>query len=400
MKLDSLTTMPSERRTWRGRIKLAVLLFFCAPLFAVHRIAFALDGILFPQLRRAKEFDAIFIVGMPRSGTTLAHRLITAQRDRFTAMPLWELLFAPALCQKRLFLRLHHLDSLFGSFVTRAVEGLVERMAAQTKHIHSTGLFEAEEDQIGLMPFDGCFLRVIPFPKSDYSWQLGQFATRLPDGQRRYLLDAYLGLIRRHLAFRGSERIYVSKTPGFLTWIPLLKQSIPSARFVFTQRDAARCVASQLSSVESEIRSFGFDLRSPQILDPFLDLLTHYQHIVETSVEHFRSAPSQQAFVLPYKQLTRSPHRAIQAMLRHFEIECTLSDSKRLADAAITNSRYRSKHHYSMSDYPIPAERLEKLFKTNPEPATNLSRTPSLRLNEGNEPNEFLSPLSGPNRKV
>lgn len=156
----------------RSTISRWLLVALLLPIFAVHRIAFWLDEFVFPRLGKTALESPIFIVGLPRSGTTYFHRLLCSQRHAFTALPLWELLFAPALCEKHFVWFCYRVDSAVGAPIQRLLDFIGSICSKSMSSIHSTGLCDPEEDYLALLPFDGCFLRVLLFPLSANSWAL------------------------------------------------------------------------------------------------------------------------------------------------------------------------------------------------------------------------------------
>ena len=84
-----------------GRRAMLVRLLVFVPLVAsFHAVCFFLDGLLFPGLHRVAVRDPVFLVGHARSGTTLLHRLMSRDAERFSSFMLYELYF-PSLLQKR-----------------------------------------------------------------------------------------------------------------------------------------------------------------------------------------------------------------------------------------------------------------------------------------------------------
>src|SRR5262249_17423208 len=88
---------PAERSP-RGRRRLLAELLFAVPAVAgFHALCFALDWVLFPSLRRQPVRTPVFVIGHARSGTTLLHRLLSEDRERFSSFLLWELYFPSLL---------------------------------------------------------------------------------------------------------------------------------------------------------------------------------------------------------------------------------------------------------------------------------------------------------------
>ena len=82
---------------------------------------------------------------------------MASHTELYTSMPLWELLFAPALCQKYVIWGLYRADAAIGGPAIKTINWVQAKLAAKLDDIHPTGLTDPEEDYLGLFPFDGCF---------------------------------------------------------------------------------------------------------------------------------------------------------------------------------------------------------------------------------------------------
>src|SRR5262249_21447043 len=66
-----------------------------------NALCMKLDAWVFPDFRRHPVRSPVFIVGNPRSGTTLLHRLLCGDTERFVYFRTWEILL-PSLVQRKL----------------------------------------------------------------------------------------------------------------------------------------------------------------------------------------------------------------------------------------------------------------------------------------------------------
>mgnify|MGYP001813969927 CR=1 FL=1 len=130
----------------RKAIRSFLLAVLCTPVFLIHRIALRLDDWMYPSLRHVRITKPLFIVGLPRSGTTLLHRLIAGDRSVFTTMPLWELLLAPAACEKRFLRRLRTVDRWLDSPLWRILCAIERGISQSVRDVHATNLQSPEED--------------------------------------------------------------------------------------------------------------------------------------------------------------------------------------------------------------------------------------------------------------
>ena len=152
-----LTDRPSPRRL-AIHLGLLVLLTIWAIVNAFFLI---LDPIFFPRLRSLSIKDPVFIVGNARSGTTLFHRLLCEDRERFAYFRMWELLF-PSLIQKKTIRLLYStLESHFPQTHRRLLDW-ESRQLTELKRQHHIGVATPEEDEfLFLISFSSAMLTAV-----------------------------------------------------------------------------------------------------------------------------------------------------------------------------------------------------------------------------------------------
>jgi len=369
-----------ERPTKKRRSKAAPLIIaLLVPVVVIvllfHRLALALDRILFPHLREMTVRKPIFVVGLPRSGTTFTHRLLASHQSCFTTMPLWELVLAPALCQKYLLLGLKRCDKLIGAPLHRAVSWLEARLTAGIGEVHPTGLADPEEDYLALLPYDGCFLRVLVLPYAKSTWELAWF-TSLPAAKQRRLLKAYRGILQRHLAFRGQDLRFLSKNPSFTNWVSALSEEFPDACFVGLHRDLEQVIPSQLSSIRAGLALFGNSAHDPWLGQQFVGLLKQYQAKLCSDAVGLGHG----MLLLDYRMISESPREALVAIHRRFDLpDRDYEDSTRLNQLLMASRAYTSKHRYSLEEFGLQKSdlaggALESLARSPSDPTRSHSR--------------------------
>jgi hypothetical protein len=307
----------------------------------------------------------LFVVGLPRSGTTLAHRCLAAHRDTFTTFTLWELLIAPALCEKYLVRGASRVDRRFGRPIGRLVDRFERSLFGSLDAVHPTTLRSPEEDYLGLLAFGGCFLEVLAHPHRTSVWRLGHFSRRLSRGEQMRLVKRYRELVRRHLYFRGGDRHLLSKNPSFTSWMPALAEAFPDARFVGLRRDPTEALPSQLSSLREGLRFFGHDVSDPRIVRGFLFLLVHYRDELDRAAE----ALSESRFCgTDYRDLTADPIDWTARCLARLGYATTAEDRLRLERESRGARGYRSRHQYSAEAFGLTARQIRRAFHRRLQP--------------------------------
>jgi omega-hydroxy-beta-dihydromenaquinone-9 sulfotransferase len=350
------------------------LLVVLGLLNACNGLALALDRLLFPAFRRVSVKRPLFILGPPRSGTTLLHRLVASDSQQFTTFPLWELLFAPAICQKYLVLGLDRLDRWVGGplgWLLRRTERIV---FGSSERIHKTSLLLPEEDYLLLLPLRACFLLILAFPRCEGLWRLGRFDEAISPDVRRRVMKHYASLLQRHLYVRGTQRCILSKNPCFSSWIESLNEQFPEARFIGLLRPAEETVPSQLSSIRDEIRVFGDRVQDPELVGRFTDLLAYYyEHVIES----LDALPKSRAVLVRYQDLIALPAETTADSLAQLGYGVSSGFRTQLHAAERDVRQYRSRHRYALSEFGLSEAQIRDRFRAWAVDSGDTSADPS-----------------------
>ena len=324
-----------------------------------HRLALWLDAWLFRQQLSASLDRPVFIVGLPRSGTTYLQRLLSTQSHCLTTFPLWEAVFAPALCEKLLLAWLYRRFKRPADFLLSLIES---RLAASTEKIHSVGLFEAEEDFVALLAYDLCFLRVFLFPYDDRSWSLARCDT-LTEHQLDKFLRVYEGLLVRHQVFRHKR--VLSKNPSLTLWSEKLRARFPQATVIAMRRNPVEVVGSQLSSIEPALSWFGSRLREePALIERFVSMLEAYSghlDVLESRSRGLRPV-SKGSSVLDYEDLVQDPAKVVDSLVADLGIERDEARRTELAGLIARGKKYSSRHNYALENYGLDPQDISRRF--------------------------------------
>lgn len=351
---------------YEGRIKggsvqrwLVMLVFW--PLFlmvqGINGIGLMLDHVLFPDFRRVPVREPLFVVGVPRSGTTFLHRLL-ALDERFTTTALWELLFAPSITQRYFWTGLARLDRAVGRPLGRLLGWLERRLLGGLDDVHKTGLLDPEEDYLGLIPVWGCFLLVLVVPVPAL-WRL-TFLDR--DGsveEKVRVMTAYRRFIQRHLYFHGEHKQLLSKNPSFTPWLETLSQAFTDARFIGCLRNPNQAVPSQINSILIGAKLFDGRDTTAYWRQGFLAMLDYYYRHLLSALE---SMPSQRQSLSVMEELTKAPAATVLGFYDVFGWQVDEAFHTRLLEQDHKARKYQSAHTYSLENLGVDAETLNATF--------------------------------------
>lgn len=325
----------------------------------VHRIAFLLDDLFFPGWKDVEVKEPLFIVGIHRSGTTFLHNLLSKDEDRFATFSLWELLFAPAVIERKCFMALGAIDRALGGFGCRALIALEDVVLKDLRTIHYTGLFQPEEDELVLLSiFTSAFL-LLAFPFPDQLWALTRFDLDVPRHIQDRTMAFYKSCVQRHLYVHGPHKQFLSKNPQFSCKIDVINRTFPDSRIVCSVRNPYEAVPSLISLMTFSWENFSNDPQGDTLRDMLIEMAHHFYRHPMDRLAHW---PRERHAFLRFPDLTSDPKKAVTRIYKRFgmaispEFGATLDEHHRRARG------YSSKHSYSLSQYGLSHNTLRKLF--------------------------------------
>ena len=264
--------------SWRGRLLRLLLYVVFLPVWLLHWICLFLDEVLFPGYRRTVIERPLFILGVPRSGTTFLHRSISEDTERFTSVRTWEVFLAPSIVQKKFWLGMGWLDARVGHPGWRLIKWLEKKLFKSLEGVHDMDLEAAEEDYLLLLPMFSCFILFLPFTESRHIWQLARFDWEANDRDRQRIMKFYRACLQKHMYVFGHNKRYLSKNAAFASWPMSLHQQFPDAEFVICMREPDKTVPSLLGSIQSGADFFELDLLQGDLAAMLTDMMADYYH--------------------------------------------------------------------------------------------------------------------------
>lgn len=190
-----------------------------------------------PEVERQKLTRPIVIVGLPRTGTTLLHRLLASDSDRIRALMSWEALLPVPLEGER----------GTGKRITAAERGqaALKYMAPDFFAVHPIDARGPEEE---ILLLDLAFRSTVP----EATMRVPSFASWLEGADQspayREMARA-LKLLQWQRSPRGADWRWVLKTPHHLEWLEELPKVLDDPVIVWTHRAPNEVVGSFCSMI-------------------------------------------------------------------------------------------------------------------------------------------------------
>ncbi len=307
-----------------------------------NRLLMARDRETHPLVARQKIEKPLFIVGLPRTGTTLLHILLSA--DPAHRAPLtWEVLEPSPPTRPRSDKRIER---------TARDLAWLKYLAPDFGHIHPVGA-ELPQECVSLMSatflsdqFDTMYN--VPGYRA---WFLRQDLSPAYQFHRRFL---------QHLQLAQPDRRWILKAPTHMFALPALLSTYPDACFVQTHRAPLRAVAS-VSSLITMLRRIFSDAVDPVEIGQ--EALRYWSETIERFLPERDRLTADRVFDLPYAELQRDPVAAVRQVYEHFDWPFS-QETVRSMERVLTNqtSELRTFHHYDLSAFGLTLAQERRFF--------------------------------------
>ncbi len=340
---QTLTRAPVNRR----RLRVLLPLVAGLPLFEALTWGFlALDDILFRRYRRERVRQPLFIIGNPRSGTTLLHRLIALDDEQFTGFCLHEILF-PAITEQKLVGAVSRLDRRLGGALARLVSRFEDKVFSQLDQMHRIRLAQPEEDEFLLIHKFASPTLFMFFPGAQVLGPLWEYDD-LPEPFRRKLDAYYEAQVKRLLYRKGNGRRFLSKNTAFGAKIRSLAALFPDARFLYILRNPEVSIASTQDLFhtvwEAQLAHDQLEAQRRRVVEKAAELYRR-------ALEELEKIPDDRRHIVLYEDLVADPERAITKAYDALGLPLSDTYQTKLRQACEKARRYKSRHKYTLEQF-------------------------------------------------
>lgn len=358
---DFTTLKHAWKASWESGFRsprqiMAKTLYTAANLgvWGTNNFCYLADEVFFPAYREQPLNKPIFILANPRSGTTLLHRLMSLDEERFRSFKLYQTLF-PSIIAEKFISGAAALDRAVGSPVAKFVGFAESALFAFWKGIHGVG-FAKPEECVNLWLTTMLSPALYLFFPSQRPFERAEFVDRLPDEERRRWFEYYGATVKRLLYGSGPNQTFLTKNVLMTGAMATVLEGLPDARFAYLVRHPYETIPSLLSMFHAAMRMHSPDLPkdSPAMRNLARMLVDYYRYLMECR----KNLPPERFQIIRYQDLIANPMAVIESLYRDFEIPLDDATRARLIDACQNEKNRESGHKYSLEEYGLTREEI------------------------------------------
>ena len=301
-----------------------------------------------PAIRAEPITRPIFILGLPRSGTTFLHSLLG--QDRANRAPLaWQTIYPYPTSANSILKRDRRPRKVarqFRSFL---------RIAPNLRSLHP---LEADAPQ-ECIEITGQVIRSLRFDTTHY---VPSYARWLDAAGHR---EAYLFHKRflQHLQRQSGPGRWVLKSPDHIYAFEALQEVYPDARFVFVHRDPLEVLASVARLTEVLREPFAWSVDRHQIGRQVSERWEYGARLLIEASVRLRATP-ERIVHLRHRNLVSDPVAAVAAVYRHFGLEFTADAVRSIERFLAMRSKGGYGHNvYRLEDYGLRPDQERRRYR-------------------------------------
>jgi hypothetical protein len=319
-------------------LKTDVLETLCA------RLQMERDRQLYPNIARREIREPLFIVGLPRSGTSVLHRLLGADPEHRCPL-MWEVRSPspPTRVDEKRRIQSATQSCKFFNWLVPTF-----------RHAHTVGA-EVPQECVSLMTptflsdqFDAMY-----YVPAYRTWFFRQDLRPAYQYHRRFL---------QHLQFRRAARRWILKAPTHMFAMPALLSVYPDAVFVQTHRTPVDSMAS-VSSLVTILRSAFSDAVDPLIV--CREAIDYWSETMKKFLRERDRLANNRICDIQYDEIRREPIRAVRRIYEYFGWSLSHEAERRMRVLVASQAKRQSANHrYDLSQFGASADRVLSAFAT------------------------------------
>ena len=300
----------------------------------------------YPEITRVRPVRPVFILGLPRCGTSLLHALMGSDPSVRTPLQ-WEVA-APSPPPEAATFDSDPRAAAFDAYVDKEFVG----KWADVRKAHPIGARIPQECGMiletafcGINP--SMLFKVQPF----FEWYVQADTTYGYEVHRMWL---------QHLGWRNPRRYWVLKVQEHMYHLPELLKAYPDALFIQPHRDPVTVMAS-ISALIRTIRSVSFEAQDATALGEEMLRLWHEGQV--RMMAYRKAHPSLRVYDMRYKDLAANPVEAVHAAYRFHDMEFTDAAAAAIRRWLVENPADKhGRHTYRLEDFNLTESRIRDVY--------------------------------------
>jgi hypothetical protein len=304
------------------------------------------DRARFGDIARVPIVRPVFILGLPRCGTSVLHALMGA--DPTVRTPLqWEVA-VPSPPPDATTFDTDPRAAAFDAFVDKEFIG----PWADVRKAHPIGARIPQE--CGMMietAFCGINPSMLFRVPAFFEWYLEADTSYGYEVHRMWL---------QHLGWRNSRRYWVLKVQEHMYHLPELLRTYPDALFIQPHRDPVTVMAS-ISALIRTLRSVSFATQHPHALGEEMLRLWHEGQV--RMMAYRKAHPELRVFDMRYKDLAARPIETVRAAYEFHGMEFTDAAAEAMGGWLRENPADKhGRHAYRLEDFGLTEARIREVY--------------------------------------
>ncbi len=314
-----------------------------------NRLNYVNDRKTWPEIADEKIAKPVFIVGMPRTGTTILHDILAADPDNKAPMT-WEAMFPSPPPEADSFERDPRIAACAATFPD------VDAQIPAFKAMHPMGA-ELSQECVTMMGETMCT------PLFHNQFRVPTYEDWVDyEADWNHVYDFHIKQLQ-HLQFRNPGTRWVLKTGAHMWGLEHLLETYPDARIVFTHRDPVKTMTSY-ASLTALVRSMGSDEVDPvEIAD---DWTRRIKHVLEHAIE-VRGAnayPDALFYDMHFEDFVLDQFALIEKIYDAFGLPMTETGAAMMKEFIADNPKGKHGiHRYSPEEFGVVPEEIREAFR-------------------------------------
>ncbi|MFC2176104.1 sulfotransferase [Bacteroidota bacterium] len=297
-----------------------------------------------PKVLETKVNRPLFIIGFPRTGTTLIQNLLALSSDR-RALQFWEIMNPIPVSKNR------KLDVLKRKRRAAFRLGVANFALPEMKYLHEVKVDSYEE----------CWPMMInQFTAGNWEMmnRFPEFGKWMQQADLRYAYEEYKKYLQILISAEPDKDL-VLKCPDHMWYIDKILEVFPDAMFVWTHRDPSKSVASYCSMVSLNWRLL-YGEYDPKEVGPYIE--ERFIQGINRALAIRERVGEDKFLDVNFQTLLEDPIKAINQITSYFNLT-PVEEDKMKAYLNSDRSDERGNHTYSAERYGLDVEKIREHYK-------------------------------------